>query len=79
LSERESSIASLHQQFATEKQNLESQLAETVAKSSYESLQQQLSERESSIASLHQQIAEKEHREHDFVQQLAEKSSALES
>ncbi|MEG4532061.1 ribbon-helix-helix protein, CopG family, partial [Microcoleus sp. D2_18a_D3] len=40
LAERESSIASLQQQLATEKQNLESQLAETVAKSSYESLQQ---------------------------------------
>ncbi|MEG5063761.1 ribbon-helix-helix protein, CopG family, partial [Microcoleus sp. B3-A4] len=57
LAERESSIASLQQQLATEKQNLESQLQETVAKSSYETLQQQLSERESSIASLQQQLA----------------------
>ncbi|MEG3875391.1 ribbon-helix-helix protein, CopG family, partial [Microcoleus sp. Z1_B5] len=75
LSERESSIASLQQQLATEKQNLESQLAETVAKSSYESLQQQLSERESSIASLQQQLAtEKQNLESQLAETVAKSS-----
>ncbi|MEG3851088.1 ribbon-helix-helix protein, CopG family, partial [Microcoleus sp. herbarium13] len=48
LAERESLIAELQQQLASEKQNLESLQAETVSKSSYESLQQELAERESS-------------------------------
>ncbi|MCZ0902575.1 CopG family transcriptional regulator, partial [Microcoleus sp. HI-ES] len=60
---------------ATEKQNLESQLAETVAKSSYESLQQQLSERESSIASLQQQFAtEKQNLESQLAETVAKSS-----
>src|SRR4028119_2296286 len=78
LSERESSIASLQQQLATEKQNLESQLQETVPKSSYESLQQQLSERESSIESLQQQLATEKQNLESQLQELAEKSSSIE-
>ncbi|MEG4344319.1 CopG family transcriptional regulator, partial [Microcoleus sp. A003_D6] len=49
-------IASLQQQLASEKQNLESQLAETVAKSSYESLQHQLAEKSSAIGDFQVQL-----------------------
>ena len=69
LTERESSIAQLQQQLATEQQNLASQLAETVTKSSYESLQNQLSERESSIVQLQQQLATEQQ---NLASQLAE-------
>ena len=92
LTERESSIAQLQQELATAKQNLASQLAETVSKSSYESLQQQLSERESSIAQLQQQLATaKQNLENQLAEtvskssyaslqhQLVEKSSAIAS
>ena len=69
LTERESLIAQLQQQLATEQQNLASQLAETVTKSSYESLQHQLTERESSIVQLQQQLATEQQ---NLVSQLAE-------
>ena len=69
LTERESLIAQLQQQLATEQQNLASQLAETVTKSSYESLQNQLSERESSIVQLQQQLATEQQ---NLASQLAE-------
>ncbi|MEZ2229694.1 MAG: CopG family transcriptional regulator, partial [Microcoleus sp.] len=65
----ENSIAQLDAQLASDKQHLEQQLSETVPKSSYESLQQQLTERENSIAQLDAQLASaKQHLE----QQLAE-------
>ncbi|MBE9187746.1 ribbon-helix-helix protein, CopG family [Microcoleus sp. LEGE 07076] len=70
LSERESSIASLQEQWATQKQNLEQQLQETVA-----SLQQQLSERESSIASLLEQLATQKQNLEQQLQETVAKSS----
>ena len=76
VAETESSIAKLQQQVATEKQNLASQLAETVSKSSYESLQQQFATEQQNLA---QQLAETVPKSsyESLQHQLADKSSAI--
>ena len=76
LTERESSIAQLHQQLATEKQNLENQLAETVSKSSYESLQQQLTAEKQNLENQLQQTVSKSSYE-ALQHQFADKLSAM--
>ena len=76
LAEKESSIAQLQQQLATEKQNLASQLPETVSKSSYESLQQQFATEKQNLESQLQQTVPKSSYE-SLQHQLASKSSAI--
>ena len=76
LTERESSIAQLQQQLATEQQNLASQLAETVTKSSYESLQQQFASEQQNLASqLAETVSKSSYQK--LQHQLAEKESAI--
>ncbi|MEG4195261.1 CopG family transcriptional regulator, partial [Microcoleus sp. S36a_D3] len=79
------------QQELASKQNVESQLPETVSKSSYETLQQQLSEKENALASLQQELASKQNVESQLPEtvskssyealehKLAEKSSAIDN
>ncbi|WP_373533789.1 ribbon-helix-helix protein, CopG family [Microcoleus sp.] len=74
LSEKENALASLQQELAASKQNVESQLPETVSKSSYETLQQQLSEKENALASLQQELASKQNLEQQ-LQETVSKSS----
>ena len=71
LTERESSIAQLQQQLASEKQNLEGKLAETVSKSSYESLQHQLANKSSAIGDLQIQLTKLQYLENQLSQSTA--------
>ncbi|MCZ0901578.1 CopG family transcriptional regulator, partial [Microcoleus sp. HI-ES] len=69
--EKSSALESLQQQFATEKQNLESQFQETVSKSSYESLQHELAEKSSAFGDFQVKLTKLQYLENQLNQSAA--------